>query len=164
MPRHLLSSLYGLIQPLTHNDLPPYTKMWLAELGKSLSRAEWQTAFHFTHKSSISCYSQEKNFKSLSRWYRDPFTLHKIFLSTPASCWRCGTSSGTYIHVWWECDRIQPFWSRVFKVYNVIYEESLQLTPEIALLSMLPGSIASQKRCLLCFFLVGGLATYPAFQ
>lgn len=65
--------------------------------------------FTFTHKSTISCYSQEKNFKILSWWYRDPATLHRIFPSTPASSRRCGSASGTYLHVWWECERIRPF-------------------------------------------------------
>lgn len=88
MPRYLLSSLYSLIQALTQDDLPPYTRMWSADLGKSLSRADLQTAFHFAHKSSISWYSQEKIFKILSRRSRDPSTLHKIFPSTPASYWR----------------------------------------------------------------------------
>lgn len=106
LPRHLLSHIYSLIQALTQNDLPTYTRMWSADLGKTISRAEWQTAFHFAHKSSISCYSQEKNFKVMSRWYRDPATLQKIFPSTPSTCWRCSTATGSYLHVWWECDRI----------------------------------------------------------
>lgn len=77
-PRHLLSTIYSLLQALTHGDLPAYTRMGTADLGEDISRLEWQTSFHFTHKSTISCYSQEKNYKILSRWYRDPATLHKF--------------------------------------------------------------------------------------
>lgn len=101
-PRHLLSTIYCLLLALSHNDLPPYTRMWSADLGENISRPDWQTSCYFTHKSTISCYSQEKNYKILSRWYRDPATLHKIFPSTPASCWRCTSSTGTYLHIWWE--------------------------------------------------------------
>lgn len=87
-PRHLLSTIYKLLHSLTHDQLPPYTRRWATDLGKDLSPDDWQKSFHFTHKSSISCHIQEKNFKLLARWYRDPQSLHKIFPSTATTCWR----------------------------------------------------------------------------
>lgn len=116
---------------------------------------------NFRGQNGISCYSQEKNFKILSRWYREPSTLHKIFPSTPAYCWHCDTASGTYLHVWWECERIRPFWIQVFQIYSKIYEEPQTSTPTISFLSMLPGSMASQKRGILCFFLSAARQLIP---
>lgn len=133
-----------------NNELPTYMRVWSED-------------FHFTHKSTISCYAQEKNFKLMSRWYRDPSSLRRIFPSTPANCWRCGLAEGTYEHIWWECSRIQPFWSQVFTVYNTIYNASLLPSPEVALLSVLPGSIASQKKSLLCFLLSAAKQLIPLF-
>ncbi|PIO41232.1 hypothetical protein AB205_0131940, partial [Aquarana catesbeiana] len=61
-------------------------------------------------------------------WYRDPTTLRKIFPSTPSTCWRCNAATGTYLHVWWECDRIRPFWKRVFQLpKNAVYYASFCL-------------------------------------
>lgn len=115
-----------------------------------------------SHKSSISCYSQRKNFKILSRWYRDPATLQKIFPSTSSSCWRCNAATGTYLHVWWECERIRLFWKQVFQLYDKVYEESLQLTPRdspslhVARINSLPEIMS------FTFFSVGGLTTHPS--
>lgn len=47
----------------TYNNLPKYTTAWSEELGKDVTEAEWGKAFFFTHKSSISSYTQEKNDK-----------------------------------------------------------------------------------------------------
>lgn len=98
---------------------------------RNFRRADWLTLFDFIHKSTI-CYSQENYFKILSRWYRDPLTLHTMFPSTPASCWHYGTASGTYLHVWWESKRIRPFWTHLIQIYSTIYEEPLTPTPVIA--------------------------------
>lgn len=67
------------------------------------------------------------------------------------------------VHVWWECDRIHPFWKQVSPVFEKIYDDPLQLTPEIALLSILPGSITSQTCSLLRFFLSAARQLIPLF-
>lgn len=121
---------------------PSITKMWSADLRNTHLGQNGRP--HITHKSSISCYSQENNFK-ISRWYRDPSTQHKIFPTTPASCWHCGAPLGTYLHVRWECEQDLTLLESVFQVYNAIYKESLQPTPEIAL-SMLQDFFLSAVR------------------
>lgn len=153
---------YQLLHCL-YEELPTYTRMWSVDLGREFTTANWQTSFHFTHKSMISCYAQEKSYKLFSRWYKDPLSLHKIFPSVPATCWRCGSAEGNYLHIWWECSRIKPFWTQGFKVFNTIYNHSLRPTPVIALLSMLPGLITSQKWSLLCFFLSPPRQLIPMF-
>ena len=89
--------------------------------------------------------------------------LHKIFPSVPATCWRCSVAVGTYLHVWWECERIRPFWTQVFECYNKIYDKSLVPSPKIALLSILPGSVQSQRRSLLRFFMSSAQQLIPSY-
>lgn len=106
---------------------------------------------------------RKKNFKLLSRWNRDPYSRHKMFASVCPTCWRCGSAEETYLHLWWDCNKIQLFWSRFFSIHGGLYNQSLTPTPETALLSMLPGSIASQKRNWLSFSLSVARQLIPLF-
>lgn len=83
--------------------------------------------------------------------------------SVPSSCWRYGSEDGSYLHIWWDCSSIHSLWSQVFSIYSSLYDQPLQPSPEIALLSMLPGSITSQKRSLLRFFLSAARQIIPLF-
>lgn len=58
-----------------HCTFPTYMKLWSRDLGVEITPEEWQTSFLFMHKSTISCYVQEKHFKLLSgggtgTWFR----------------------------------------------------------------------------------------------
>lgn len=99
-PRHALSLIYKLILDHTYDSLPKYTTAWLEELGRDITEAEWAKAFLFTHKSSISSYTQEKNYKLLSRWYWVPTTLRNMFPSATDICWRCSSATGMFRHIW----------------------------------------------------------------
>lgn len=34
------------------------------------------------------------------------------------------------MHISWECDRIRPFWKRIFQIYNEMYDENHSLILE----------------------------------
>ena len=152
-PRHTLSLLYKMILDHTHSSLPRFTAAWSGDLGKEISEAEWQKAFFYIHKSSVSSYAREKNYKVLSRWYRVPTTLRIMFPSAPDSCWRCNSAIGTYRHIWWDCEVIRPFWNQIFQIYSDLYDKPLLPSPTIALLSILLGTFKFQKHTLLRFSL-----------
>lgn len=123
------------------------------DLDTEISPEQWHTSFTFTHKSSISGFSQEKNYRLLSRWYRDPVMVNKMYPNTLDACWCCHEGKGSYLHMWRECDRVRPFWNKVFGIYNNLYNASLVPSPTVALLSILPGPIKTHKKSLLRFFL-----------
>lgn len=88
----------------------------------------------------------------LSRWYRDPVSINWIYPDSLDAC--CAvTEREDYLHIWWGCDHIRPFWKRIFQICNEIYDKSLVPSPKTALLSILPGSVKSHKSSLLQFFL-----------
>lgn len=160
-PRHPLSLIHKQILEHIHGVLPIYTTKWSAEVGIDISEADWSKAFLFTSKTSISSYMQEKNYKVLSRWYRVPTTLRMMFPANSDTCWRCNSKKGTYLHIWWECDRLLPFWTQIFHIYSEIYDKPLMPSPTIALLSILPGAVKSQKNSLLKFFMSAGRQLIP---
>lgn len=82
--------------------------------------------------------TQERNFKLLSRWYRIPVNLHRIFLSQSELCWCCRLSMGDFLHVWWACPPINKLWERIINLYNIVTGESVHNSAEVTLLSLLP--------------------------
>lgn len=84
-----------------------------------------------------------------------------MFPSATDTCWRCNSATGTYKHIWWDCDVIRPFWTQIFQIYNEINDKPLTPSPVIALLSILPGTLKSQKHSLLKFFLSAARQLIP---
>lgn len=152
VPRHMLSLIYKEILPHTHNTLPTFTQMWSSDIDTEISLGEWQTSFTFTHKSLISSFTQEKNYKLLSRWYRDPVSVHRMFPNTPRYLLALSQRKRN-LHIWWECDQVHPFWKQIFEVYNKMYDDSLALSPKVALLSILRAHSNSRKLTSSDFFL-----------
>lgn len=72
---------------------------------------------------------QENGYKILTRWYRTPSLLHTFSPTIPDTCWRCGKAKGTMLHVWWECDLIQPYWKEVHDLITHITTYSLTYSP-----------------------------------
>lgn len=101
--------------------------------------------FTHTHKSSISSYTQEKNDKVLSRWYKTPNLLHRIYPLTPDTCWRCNESETSYLHIQWECQEVLLLWKKVFSLYNSFALSRTLCSPTIALPSLNLGPISLAK-------------------
>lgn len=49
--------------------------------------------------------------------------------SIPDTCWRCGKAKGTMLHVWWDCDSLQPFWKEVHELIAHIIKYTLDYSP-----------------------------------
>lgn len=86
---HTLSCMYNLlITPPDTYSLKQITD-WERDLNYTFSSQQKQRIIQFTYKSSICTRTQETNFKILTRWYRTPEKLSKIFPTSSDRCWRC---------------------------------------------------------------------------
>lgn len=63
---------------------------------KCLHNTNWRKCFIFTHKLSMSSFFQQKSYNILSLWYRTPVDLHRMYPSSPVTCWRCMEGEGTF--------------------------------------------------------------------
>lgn len=160
-PIHVVSLLYSLLLNEYAPDLPTYTQKWEAELQHSISPTDWQKSFILTHRISLATKNQEKGFKLLTRWYRCPVDIKKFNPSLTDVCWRCLSSSGTMLHIWWACPPIWKLWQKVFDLYSRLMATSIKPTPEIALLSILPGPLKSIKKDVLRHFLAAVRTVIP---
>lgn len=162
-PARAISTVFGILRNTsTEQATPSFQAKWESDLNRTFSTEEWGKIYALSHKSSISGYTQEKNYKVLSRWYKTPDLIHKIYPSSSALCWRCGDAIGSYVHIWWDCPDVKSFWTRIFSLHNRVTSSSVACDPEIGLLSLIPGPVRCSKKGLLRHFLAAARQTIAA--
>lgn len=124
---------------------PLFNAKWEASLRRTFSADNWQKCFIFTHKHSMSSFFQEKKIPMVQGPIR--YALYVCF--SASDLLECGESEGSFLHIWWESRLITAFWQKVFVSYNAMCISNIQVSPEIALLSMIPGSFSSIKKGIL---------------
>lgn len=127
--RHLISLIYTLLLENLAQTLAPSHESWNRDLQTHLTTDDWNTIHDYAHKGSLNVLIQENGYKVITRCYRTPSRLHKSSSDTPDTCWRCGTEVGTMLHVWWACDKLQPFWKEVHDLITHITTFTLDFTP-----------------------------------
>lgn len=65
------------------------------------------------------------------------------------------------IHNRWSCPRAKAFWDRILQICSRITLTNYTNSPELTLLSVIPGSISSIKKNILRFALTAGRAVIP---
>lgn len=136
---HILSWTYKLALDMIkdHTNMQRKQK-WETLTAQTYSDEAWTHINELAHVSSISSSVQETSFKILSMWYRTPDIIHKIFPTSPNTCWRCQHSVGTLMHIWWDCPRIRGYWSQISSTINQITNTKIPCKPEIFLLHAHP--------------------------
>lgn len=137
--------LYDLLQSLNNEGKPRYIGEWERDLQHAFTKTQLDQLYRLMHSSSVDTKMQENSYKVLTRWYRVPFKLAKIYPSTSDTCWRgCGLR-GTFLHIWWECPRLRPFWLDVHAQIKSILDVELPDSPLESLLHV-PATPLSQYR------------------
>lgn len=77
---------------------------------------------------------QENSYKVLTRWYRVPSKLTKIYPSLSAACWRESGLRGSFLHIWWDCPKLRPFWLDIHAQIKLILDVELPDSPLESLL------------------------------
>lgn len=109
-------------------------RQWERDLSMQLSAQEWTNVHTLIHKGSMNVQVQESAYKLFSRWYRTPLLLHRFNPTIPQTCWRCNTDTGSLLHIWWSCSKIQPFWKEVHTLITRITTYTLDFNPAMFLL------------------------------
>lgn len=100
-PSHVLSSTYAFLRNSLEASSLPFVRDWESELGTFFSEQDWHKSFILTHKLPVACVAQQKNYKILTRWYRYPALLHRMYSSTSDCCWRCISGRPPHHRLWW---------------------------------------------------------------
>uniref|UniRef100_A0A8C5LT01 Reverse transcriptase domain-containing protein n=1 Tax=Leptobrachium leishanense TaxID=445787 RepID=A0A8C5LT01_9ANUR len=158
---HGVSTLHGLLLA-GDTTVPSFVSRWDRELDTNISEKQWSDTFALIHRGSSSTRIQETSYKIVAFWYRSPAFLHQVYPSHPPHCWRCETDRGTYLHTWWSCPSLTPFWTQVRDAILQITDEDLPLTPECFLLLHLPFPLKNLKRSVLLLMIFAAQAMIPA--
>uniref|UniRef100_A0A8C5PTB1 Reverse transcriptase domain-containing protein n=1 Tax=Leptobrachium leishanense TaxID=445787 RepID=A0A8C5PTB1_9ANUR len=155
-----LSTLYQLLQAID-DTLPDYVQNWDTCLGTVTTESQWRKTFALIHHSTPITKLKETSFKLTAMWYTTPLRLSKFLPSVSPLCWRCALETGSYLHIWWQCSRIAPFWRAVRDLIRHITDLNLDLLPEIFLLSHLTYSIAELKKSIILRILLAARTLIP---
>lgn len=127
--RRLTSTIHSLLLDRPNRELDSRCQKWENDLSISLSKHDWENIFIKNHKCSLNVNVQENGFKIISRWYRTPSILHKLFPSSSPTCWRCLSGTGSILHIFWSCPILTPFWTSVHKIIKQVTSLDLEFTP-----------------------------------
>lgn len=74
------------------------------------------------------------HFKLQHQWYRTPVKLVQMKALVEERCWRCGRLGGSFLHMWWDCVVLHPFWLILHHEIETILMTRISFHPEVFLL------------------------------
>ncbi len=95
------------------------------------------------------------HFKVIHRAYITPYKRFKMKLQSNLNCHICNTtSSGTFLHMFWECPVVISLWTHVNLVLSSLLRIDWSVNPSLCLLNDDSGLCISsmQKRYVVCWF------------
>ena len=142
---HLISVLYRLLEGVSPSPRPYFVREWERDLQTEFTDEQLYHLCRLTHKSSVDAKTQENNYKLLTRWYRVPTSLARIFPNVSDRCWRGCGQRGTLLHIWWECPVLRPFWDMVTKHVSEGLGVDIPVHPKHFLLHVHSTSLSRYK-------------------
>lgn len=136
----LISSIYKILNIFSRNGQGKHSYMtkWEKILGEEIPITQWQIIWAQTAKSSICSLYKENSYKILLLWYMTPDVLHAIFPNSSDRCWRCQGARGTFLHIYWSCPLLTPYWSTVQQLLARLLDTQVQASPKFFLLGLSP--------------------------
>uniref|UniRef100_A0A803KCX1 Reverse transcriptase domain-containing protein n=1 Tax=Xenopus tropicalis TaxID=8364 RepID=A0A803KCX1_XENTR len=149
-PVRNISSIYQnlLSQTIVSSPKPLHFLKWEKALNTQFTEQDMEGIILKSFTGQRSCRILENNYKILTGWYHTPAKLSKIFPGTSASCWRCGESPGTLLHILWECSEIKKYWMEILQVCNDKLQLGIRNDPATVLLHHNTQPISLYKKSL----------------
>uniref|UniRef100_A0A8C5QA48 Reverse transcriptase domain-containing protein n=1 Tax=Leptobrachium leishanense TaxID=445787 RepID=A0A8C5QA48_9ANUR len=147
-----LSLCYDSLLSANPNKKLPYMIRWDKDLSFESSKEDWFYATETVYKYTRSTNLRESHLKLLYRWYLTPNRVAHIS-GQPNVCWRCGTSGGSILHIFWQCPLLATLWGKVCRLISHCTGISMPLCPRQYLLHMLPITIQQRHRGIISIIL-----------
>lgn len=160
---HLISELYRLLGSVPTAGKPAFIREWERDLGVEFTPEQRLHMYKLAHSSSIESRTQETNYKLLTRWYRVPAAIARIYPSVSDRCWRGCDQKGTLLHVWWECPVIRSFWMEVQTTIKNALQIEIPFSPEHFLLHLPTLPLSHYKKSALPHLLNAAKRLIPLY-
>lgn len=122
-------------------------QLWEADLGYHFTEEEWSAILKNVKKMSRELRTRLVQFKIVNRVYWTPTRLYKAKLKDDPSCWRCGETYGTLIHLVWSCPKAQDFWAGIHENIKLVVGQDIPFLPSLYVLGD-PSSLTNIPKAL----------------
>ncbi len=128
---------------------------WNRELSDLNLSVDWERVWSNLSLTSKNLAHRLIHFKVIHRAYITPYKRFKMKLQSNLNCHICNTtSSGTFLHMFWECPVVISLWTHVNLVLSSLLRIDWSVNPSLCLLNDDSGLCISsmQKRMLFAVF------------
>ncbi len=128
--------------------------IWNRELSDLNLSVDWERVWSNLSLTSKNLAHRLIHFKFIHRAYITPYKRFKIKLQSNLNCHICNTtSSGTFLHMFWECPVVISLWTHVNLVLSSLLKLIGLLTQVCVFLMMILVSVlVSMQREFVCWF------------
>lgn len=91
----------------------------------------WETAFEYL----VSARDRLIHYKFLHRVYLTPCRLVRMFVGQQSLCWRCSAPLANFMHIFWDCPKVKPYWQAVAGCIRLITSISIPMSYEVSIAS-----------------------------
>ncbi len=129
--------------------------IWNRELSDLNLSVDWERVWFNLSLTSKNLAHRFIHFKVIHRAYITPYKRFKIKLQSNLNCHICNTtSSGTFLHMFWECPVVISLWTHVNLVLSSLLRIDWSVNPSLCLLNDDSGLCINsmQKRMLFAGF------------
>ncbi len=129
--------------------------IWNRELSDLNLSVDWERVWSNLSLTSKNLAHRLIHFKVIHRAYITPYKRFKMKLQSNLNCHICNTtSSGTFLHMFWECSVVISLWTHVNLVLSSLLRIDWSVNPSLCLLNDDSGLCISsmQKRMLFAGF------------
>ena len=138
-----------IYKKLLNNEKDPNTQLrqrWEADLGE-MEDEDWADALTSPREVAIRARYKLIQLKVLHRVYYTPATRLKMGIATTDLCTRGCGERGTFLHILWDCDKVQNYWRQLQEIITEVLGEETTLTPKLCLLNIWePTDLTRPKR------------------
>uniref|UniRef100_A0A8C6TR99 Uncharacterized protein n=1 Tax=Neogobius melanostomus TaxID=47308 RepID=A0A8C6TR99_9GOBI len=76
--------------------------------------------------------------------------MARLKLTNDAKCWRCNQTTGTMIHMLYECDKVDTFWDKFIAFLNKLLNLAWHKNPRLCMLGIFQKDGLSYEQTLWC--------------
>uniref|UniRef100_A0A803TNY9 Reverse transcriptase domain-containing protein n=1 Tax=Anolis carolinensis TaxID=28377 RepID=A0A803TNY9_ANOCA len=109
---------------------------WARDLGRTIQLEEWELLWGKKLNYTYAYELKENWWKMFYRWHLTPKRISKFTKGKKIKCWKCGRGEGSYLHMWWSCEKVKPYWREIHDKCQKILKIKIPLLPEFFLLGM----------------------------
>ena len=148
---HTASTFYKNIMEMQSVKTENLRLIWQRDLGCEISEEKWSNIVSKVGWATRDIKSKFIHYKIIHRFYYTPMKLFRMGLVEDKRCWKCKGDDGTFLHAFWECPVVLPFWKEVLRKLGHWLNVTLPVDPGFCLLGdnkLLPRGVTKPQHAL----------------